>query len=136
MSLIVDPRHRFAAAERGISGTALCDEVLIVREPGSGSREVVAQALAAAGIEPKGTLEIGSTEAIKQAVAAGLGVAIVSSATIADQVTLGRLKVVPIRDLKIERTLWQLKVPGRMETPAATAFERLVWQDRRLAAFA
>src|SRR3954467_4920737 len=62
MSLIVDPRHRFASAERGIGGAALADEVLIVREPGSGSREVVAQALAAAGIEPKRTLEIGSTE--------------------------------------------------------------------------
>jgi DNA-binding transcriptional LysR family regulator len=136
MSLIVDPRHRFAAAERGISGPALCDEVLIVREPGSGSREVVAQALAAEGIEPSRTLEIGSTEAIKQAVAAGLGVAIVSSATISDQVTLGRLKVAPMRDLQIERTLWQLKVPGRMEIPAATAFERLIWQDKRVAELA
>ena len=91
---------------------------------------MVAQALAAEGIEPRRTLEIGSTEAIKQAVAAGLGVAIVSSATISDQVTLGRLKVVPMRDLRIERTLWQLKVPGRIEIPAATAFERMIWQDR------
>ena len=132
MSLIVDARHRFAAAERGIDGAALSDEVLIVREPGSGSREVVAQALAAEGIEPRRTLEIGSTEAIKQAVAAGLGVAIVSSATISDQVTLGRLKVVPMRDLQIERTLWQLKVPGRIEIPAATSFERMIWQDRRV----
>jgi DNA-binding transcriptional LysR family regulator len=124
MSLIVDPRHRFASAERGIGGAALADEVLIVREPGSGSREVVAQALAAAGIEPTRTLEIGSTEAIKQAVAAGLGVAIVSSVTVSDQVALGLLKVVAMRDLQIERTLWQLKVPGRIEIPAASAFER------------
>jgi DNA-binding transcriptional LysR family regulator len=115
MSLIVDARHRFAAAECGIDGAALCDEVLIVREPGSGSREVVAQALAAEGIEPRRTLEIGSTEAIKQAVAAGLGVAIVSSATISDQVTLGRLKVVPMRDLQIERMLRQFKISGRVE---------------------
>jgi DNA-binding transcriptional LysR family regulator len=136
MSLIVDARHRFAAAERAIDGAALCDEVLIVREPGSGSREVVAQALAARGIGPRRTLEIGSTEAIKQAVAAGLGVAIVSSATISDQVTLGRLKIVPMRDLQIERTLWQLKVPGRIEIPAATAFERMIWQDKRVAEMA
>lgn len=132
MSLIVDPRHRFATG-RGIAGAALREETLIVREPGSGSREVVGQALAAQGIEPARTLEIGSTEAIKQAVAAGLGVAIVSGATISDQVTLGRLKVVPMRDLQIERTLWQLKVSGRMDIPAATAFERLIWQDKRIA---
>ena len=129
MSLIVDPQHRFADVESGIDGAALSDEILIVREPGSGTREVVAQALAARGIEPKQTLEIGSTEAIKQAVAAGLGVAIVSSATISDQIKLGRLKVVPMRDIAIERTLWQLKVPGRIEIPAATAFERIIWQS-------
>jgi DNA-binding transcriptional LysR family regulator len=133
MSLIVDPRHRFATAERGIGGAALCDEVLIVRDPGSGSRAVVAQALVAAGIEPKRTLEIGSTEAIKQAVAAGLGVAIVSSAAVSDQVALGQLKVVAMRDLQIERTLWQLKVPGRIEIPAASAFERMIWQHKRVA---
>jgi DNA-binding transcriptional LysR family regulator len=127
MNLIVDPQHRFASAKSGIDGVALCDEILIEREPGSGSREVVAQALAAVNIEPKRTLEIGSTEAIKQAVAAGLGVSIVSSAAITDQVKLGTLKVVQMRKLSIERTLWQLKVPGRIEIPAAVAFERIIW---------
>lgn len=126
MSLIVDPQHRFAANDRGIHGSALGHEILIVREPGSGTREVVAQALASMGIEPRRTLEIGSTEAIKQAVAAGLGVAIVSGATISDQLELGRLKSVSMQDLSIDRTLWQLKVPGRIEIPAATAFERIL----------
>lgn len=130
MSLIVSPQHPFASTEFGIDGTALVDEILIVREPGSGSREVVAQALAAQGIESKRTLEIGSTEAIKQAVSAGLGVSIVSSATTSDQVKLGRLRIVPMRNLHIERTLWQLKVPGRIEIPAAIAFERIIWQDK------
>lgn len=132
MSLIVGPQHPFAASESGIDGAALADEILIVREPGSGSREVVAQALAAQGIEPRRTLEIGSTEAIKQAVAAGLGVSIVSRATTSDQVKLGRLKIAPIRNLHIERTLWQLKVPGRIEIPAAAAFERIIWRDKAM----
>ena len=38
-----------------------------------------------------------------------------------------------MRDLQIERTLWQLKVPGRIEIPAAIAFERMIWQDKRVA---
>ena len=133
MSLVVSPQHRFAASQHAIDSEELNDEVLIVREPGSGSREVVAQVLASRGIEPKRTLEIGSTEAIKQTVAGGLGVSIISSATISDQVKLGRLKVVAMRDLRIERTLWQLKVPGQIEIPAATAFERLIWKDRSMA---
>lgn len=126
MALIVAPQHRFAVAGVPIDCRLLEDEILIVREPGSGSREVVASALAACGVEPKRTLEIGGTEAIKQAVAAGVGVAIVSTATIEDQVRLKRLQVIPIRDVHIERTLWQLRTPGRLEVPAAIAFERMI----------
>src|SRR5258705_12838533 len=51
MSLIVDARHRFAVAERGIDGAARCDELPIVREPGSVSREWEAQALSPGGID-------------------------------------------------------------------------------------
>lgn len=127
MGLITAPTHPFALAGEGPIDVRLLEhELLIVREPGSGTREVVASALAGYGVEPKRTLEIGSTEAIKQAVASEVGVAIVSLSTIADQLELGRLKVIPIRNVRIERTLWQLKSPGRLETPAASAFERIL----------
>src|ERR1700758_417794 len=126
MSLITSPTHLFAVSDGPIDPAALENEILIIREPGSGSREVVAQALANHGVEPGRTLEIGSTEAIKQAVACDVGVSIVSSATIDDQVRLGRLKVIAMQDLQISRTLWQLKTPGRIDIPAAIAFERII----------
>jgi DNA-binding transcriptional LysR family regulator len=126
MSLIVGPQHPFASSSEPIAPASLRDELLIVREPGSGTREVVAQALAAQRIEPVRTLEIGSTEAIKQAVAAGIGVAIISAMAIVDQVKLGRLKVIPLRGMHIERTLWQLKSPGRIDIPAASAFQQVL----------
>jgi DNA-binding transcriptional LysR family regulator len=126
MSLIVGPQHPFASSSEPIAPASLRDELLIVREPGSGTREVVAQALAAQRIEPVRTLEIGSTEAIKQAVAAGIGVAIISAMAIVDQVKLGRLKVIPLKDMNIERTLWQLKSPGRIDIPAASAFQQVL----------
>ncbi len=126
MSLITSPTHPFPSLDGPIDPAALEDEILIIREPGSGSREVVAQALANHGVESRRTLEIGSTEAIKQAVACDVGVSIVSSATIDDQVRLGRLKVIPMKDLQISRTLWQLKTPGRIDIPAAIAFERII----------
>ncbi|MGY3573663.1 MULTISPECIES: LysR substrate-binding domain-containing protein [Bradyrhizobium] len=131
MALIAGPDHRFAAVQGPIDIRSLNDEILIVREPGSGTREVVAQALAAHHVEPQRTLEIGSTEAIKQAVASGVGVAIVSIATIDDQVKLGKLKVIPIKGIHIERTLWQLKSPGRLEVPAAVAFEGIIREAQR-----
>jgi DNA-binding transcriptional LysR family regulator len=126
MELIVGPDHPFASAESPIDPMKIAEEILILREPGSGSREVVMQALAAQNIKPLRTLEVGSTEAIKQLVAAGLGVSIVSSAGIRDQTALNRLRTVAVRNLHIERTLWQLKTPGRIYIPAAAAFERLI----------
>ncbi len=126
MELIVGPHHPFATAMMPIDPHTIETETLIVREPGSGSREVVTKALADHGIEPRRTLEIGSTEAIKQAVAGGLGVSIVSTAAVTDQTAQGRLKIIPMRDLKIQRRLWQLKIPGRLDAPAAVVFEQLL----------
>jgi DNA-binding transcriptional LysR family regulator len=128
MSLIVSPEHHFARSKQDIDVAALNDEILILREPGSGSREVVAQALAERNVHPKQTLEIGSTEAIKRAVAAGLGTSIVSEVAVIDQVKLDKLSVVAVKDTRIERMLWQLKTPGRIDIPAAVEFERLIWQ--------
>jgi len=133
MKLIAAPDHAFASAREPIDPERLESEVLIVREPGSGSREVVAQALAARGIEPLRTLEIGSTAAIKQVVAAGLGVAIVSVVTVEDQVRLGRLKVLDLDGMTIERTLWQLTSPGRVAMPAARVFAKMLQDHPTLA---
>lgn len=130
MKLIVAPDHAFATAAQPIDPGQLNSEVLIVREPGSGTREVVTQALAAHGVEPLRTLEIGSTAAIKQVVAAGLGVSIVSAVTVRDQIRLGHLKIVAMHDLTIERTLWQLRVPGRIAMPAARVFAQML-DDRK-----
>ena len=126
MTLIVGPDHPFARETRPIDPKRLEDDIMIVREPGSGTREVVVQALAAHGIEPTRTLEIGSTEAIKQVVAAGVGVSIVSEAAVADQAEQGRLKPIPMRDVTIARSLWRLTSPGRLVMPAARAFEKML----------
>jgi DNA-binding transcriptional LysR family regulator len=126
MKLVTAPDHALATATEPIDPKRLENEVLIVREPGSGSREVVTQALAAHGVEPARTLEIGSTAAIKQVVAAGLGISIVSVVSVRDQVQLGRLKILALRDMTIERILWRLKLPGRIAVPAARAFEKML----------
>jgi molybdate-binding protein len=52
MSLIVGPHHPFASTDEAIDPIVLEEEILIVREPGSGSREMVSQALSANGVEP------------------------------------------------------------------------------------
>ena len=126
MKLIVAQDHPFAAAKMPVDPKLIENEVLIVREPGSGSRDVVMRALAAHGIVPAKTMEIGSTASIKQVVSAGLGVSIVSAVSVRDQVRLGRLIIVPMRDITIERTLWRLLLPDRVTMPAARAFENML----------
>lgn len=130
MKLIVSEHHDFASEKEPIDPQRLGGEVLILREPGSGSREVVTQALAANNIEPLRLLEIGSTAAIKQAVAAGIGVSIVSTVAVRDQVRLGYLRTVELRGISIERTLWRLKLPDRTSRPAARAFDELLGEPQ------
>jgi DNA-binding transcriptional LysR family regulator len=133
MVLIASPSHPFARATEPVAPEALAGEILIVREQGSGSLQVVTDALQARNVVPGRTLEVGGTEAIKQVVAASVGVAIVSAATVKDQVELGTLKIVPLRDFAIERTLWQVKKPGRIQNPAALAFEQLIANGKHAA---
>ena len=51
------------------------------------------------------SLEVGGTEAIKQLVPAGIGVAIVSPATLSDQIALDRVGIIELRDFILQRTL-------------------------------
>ena len=124
---VASPGHR--RARRGKPGEArdLDDELFVVREPGSGTRDVAERVLAGLGVAPRRTLEVGSTEAIKQVVAAGLGVAVVSRAAAADQLALGRLHVLPAGTAgAFRRTLSRLRLPGRRLSAVATAFDALL----------
>jgi DNA-binding transcriptional LysR family regulator len=124
--VIAPPAHPLAAAARPVPGRALAGESLIVREPGSGTRAVAEAALAARGLAPRVALTLGSTEAVKQAVAAGLGLAVVSRAAAADQLALGRVGEVRVAGLVIRRTLTRLRLTGRRPSVAAAAFETLL----------
>lgn len=114
------------ARRRRIPAATLAGEWFIERERGSGTREVAARALADHGIVVRRAMELGSTEAIKQAVAAGLGLAIVSRAAAHDQLALGRIAELRVADFTIARTLTRLELRGRPVSAAARAFERIL----------
>lgn len=126
MALIAAPGHRLAGLPPDAVLHALQDEIFLIREPGSGTREVVAAALASRAIQPRHLIEIGSTEAIKQMVAAGFGVAIVSAAAAADQIALGRVAVLRPARFSLNRPLFRLSLSGRLPSAAAIAFNRLL----------
>jgi DNA-binding transcriptional LysR family regulator len=126
MLFVAAPAHRLLRRGAAASATDLAEEIFVVREPGSGTREVVERVLARAGIVPARTLEVGSTEAIKQVVAAGLGVAVVSATAAADQIALGRLAPLPTVSGEHVRMLSRVAIPGRRPSPPGRAFARLL----------
>ncbi|MEP6619688.1 MAG: LysR substrate-binding domain-containing protein [bacterium] len=120
--LIAPPNHPLALRRR-VRVEDLAGVKLIVRESGSGTREVGERALADQGIRLPVALQLGSTEAIKQGVAAGLGLAIVSRTAAADQLALGRIAVVALHDVVLRRTFTQLRLHDRVPAAPARAFE-------------
>jgi DNA-binding transcriptional LysR family regulator len=78
----------------------------ISREPGSGTREVIDHYLQMAGVAPDSlqrVMELGSPEALKGLVATGLGFAIMSRATVINEIRLGQLAQVPLAPRLIRR---------------------------------
>jgi DNA-binding transcriptional LysR family regulator len=123
--VIAPPDHPLTRA-RSVSVQTLAAHNFIVREPGSGTREVARRALAEHGVSLRRTMRVGGTEAIKQAVAAGLGLAIVSRAAADDQLALGRIAVIAVDGLLMRREFTELRLAGRMPSAAARAFEMLL----------
>lgn len=110
-------------AQRRASARQLAAQRWLVREPGSGTREVARDLLQARGIEPAQTLEIGSNEAIARAVAAGVGVAILPAAVVADLIAVGKLRALRLPDgPPLQRPLYRLELANRPRSPALDAF--------------
>lgn len=126
--VVIAPPDYHLLARNDVDVAMLARESFLVREPGSGTRVVSARALALHGVRLTDTMRVGGTEAIKQGVAAGLGLAIVSRAAAADQLALGKIAVLSVNDLVIRRTLTKIKLRGRVPTAAARELESLLEQ--------
>ena len=119
--MIAAPGHRLAGRPR-VSLSAVREEPFILREPGSGTRAVEERALARLKLPVRAAMELGSTEAIKRVVAAGVGLAVVSRLAVAAERSAGTLAVLPVAGLRIERPLHLVRRKGRRDGPALQAF--------------
>jgi len=123
---IAAARHPLAARGTSVAAAELAETSMIVREPGSGTRDVGHAALAIRGLTPREVLEVSGTEAIKRVVAAGMGIALVSETTVRSELPLGELAVLDVPDFVVSRTLSRLYPADHHPTRAAEAFERLL----------
>lgn len=118
--IITAPGHPLAA-RRDLALSELDGEKFLLREPGSGTRDLMRRVFADAGLKLPDGVEIGSNETIKQAVMAGMGIALLSAHTVAAELRDGRLAVLSVQGLPVTRQWFVVRHREKRLLPAALA---------------
>ncbi len=128
--LIAAPSHPLAGAgdadgaggSAGVQPSDLAGSRFLLREPGSQTRELQEQVLAEWGLAEVSHGDVWGPEAIKQCVAAGLGVSLISEHAVVDDVRAGSLAVVPVSPRPRSRPITLVQRRDRLLSPAERAF--------------
>jgi len=123
IAMICPTAHRFAGAKRVALAEAVA-EPFIMREEGSGTRQMAEEALREAGVDPEElhvVTELGTSEAIVSAVEGGMGLAMVSTWVACKALELGTVATVPVAEFPVARPLYVV-TPRTTPTRAADAF--------------
>ncbi len=123
--LIVPRRHEWAR-RRTIDVKRFCEQPVLMREEGSATRYVTERALQQAGMRCRAAMELDHTEAIKQAVMAGLGVALVSVHAVRGELAARHLVALRVRGLHLRRHFHVIHDEGRPLSASAQALVRLL----------
>jgi DNA-binding transcriptional LysR family regulator len=126
--VIVPPNHKWARRARSLSASELSETPLVTREAGSGTRDsliaALHQKLGDSIQQAPPVLEMSSAAAVRAAVLAGAGPAVMSRLAVVDDVAAGRLRTVAVPELDLRRDLRAIWVGGR--TPPAGAVRDLL----------
>ena len=126
--IVAAPEHPLVR-RRHIALQALANEAFIVREQGSDTRLAMEELLAESRVKFNVTMEIKSTETIKQAVIAGMGISFLSAHTIGRELELGRLAVLDVDGFPVMRE-WHIVHHKNKRLPAvAVAFKQFLLQE-------
>jgi DNA-binding transcriptional LysR family regulator len=121
--LIAPPAHALSA-DTIHPLKALKNERFILREQGSGTRMLVDMHLRSKGFVPSRLFELGSNEAIREAVASGLGVGIVSEHALKSSSAQSRVKALKIQGFPLQSS-WHIIYPkGKKLSPIAESFRQ------------
>jgi LysR family transcriptional regulator for metE and metH len=123
--IIAAPDHPLANHKR-ISLSELKEETFLLREQGSGTRSVADKLFSRIKGLPKSGLEFGSNETIKQAVMAGMGIAVISAHTVAAELKERRLVALDVKGTPINRKWFVVKHANKRFLPSAEALWNFV----------
>ncbi len=113
------PRRHPWARRASVALADLAGQKMVMREPGSITRALIARALEKRGIALAAVIEIDSREAVREAVAAGLGLGVVSAAEFGAD---ARLAAIPIREPDVTMTEYLVRLAERRPSRAVQAF--------------
>jgi DNA-binding transcriptional LysR family regulator len=115
------PDHPLAK-EKDINFKTLEEYAFLIREPGSGTRMVMQRLFDQYDINPNIVMELGTNEAVKQAIMAGIGISLISKYSLTLEESLGKISVLDVSDLPYEN-VWKMVYPkGKKLSPAAQNF--------------
>lgn len=120
--VVLAPINHPLAGRKKISLARLAEEPFLLREPGSGTRMALERLFAEQGLTLKVRMELGSNEAIKQAIVGGLGISVLSRHTLTLDAPLGQLAILDVEKFPIQRH-WYVAYPsGKQLTIVASTF--------------
>tara|TARA_R110001606_G_scaffold399310_1_gene584759 strand:- start:86538 stop:87458 length:921 start_codon:yes stop_codon:yes gene_type:complete len=130
---IVAPNEALIAKQKKVSDRDLNEQIWVMREVGSGTREITDELLHASRVIPKKMIEIGSNEGIARAVAGGSGVAILPTIVVKDLIDLQRIYVLSLSDShQYTRPLSLLHIRERPLSPLAKQFIAFLNEERKV----
>jgi len=123
--VIAAPAHPLTSLP-GIALARLAQETLVVREAGSGTRAAIERHFAAHGLAVRAGCEMGTNEALKLAVRAGLGLGVVSAQTIELELATGCLAVLPVEGFPLMRRWYVVHRKAKALSVAASTFRDML----------
>lgn len=128
--VIAHPEH-LCAERTNIPFKVIAENEFVVREQGSGTRAAIERFFKANKEKFKSTLEMGSNEAIKHAVTAGLGLGIVSLHSIKLELEANKLVILDVQQFPIQRHWHIVKRKGKHLLPAAKEFQDFIIEESK-----
>lgn len=119
--LVGSQNHRLIETEVA-TASDIAEECWLVREEGSGTRSVTDNVLQQYQISPRRTMTFSSTQAIKEAARAGLGISVLSIWTVQTELSLGMLQPIHFSGMPIRRTLYVVTQSSGFQPKVVSAF--------------
>lgn len=122
MAIVAPSGHPLAKSKRPATADSLQDQVWIMREGGSGTREYSDRLLQHLGLSTKRTFVFGSSQGVKEAVIAGLGIAVLSRWVVRKELASGELAEIRLNRRQEARTFSIVRSREAVKTMALTMF--------------